>query len=256
MKKINLLLVFFSLSSAIFAQDIVGNWLGTLDIMGNKLRLGFTIEKTDTLYKAKMDSPDQGALGLPTSQTTFRNDTLTINADGLGVSYNGVLHGDSIAGTFFAKRASLSVGVKTSRKTHSKPSANSATTLSLQNRSGKIHQQKRQHRACRHTHFARFFGHVFRRSYSLPAADQTTATKPFSTTNLFSCSPTTFRATALPYSDTINAGWENRKVILHAPPCICPRCSSGSDYLRTRKEIDKNARDSLSLKRWRCVAPR
>ena len=100
MKKPIFFLILFLISTNIFSQEITGNWLGALDIMGNKLRIGFNIEKTDTVYKTKMDSPDQGAFGLPTSKTTFANDTLKIDASGLGISYTGALQGDSINGTF------------------------------------------------------------------------------------------------------------------------------------------------------------
>ena len=93
-----LLLIAFGFPA--FAQNITGSWGGTLDIQGNKLRLVFNITKTDSAYVTKLDSPDQGAFGLPTTKTTFGDNRLEIVASGLGLSYSGTLEQDSINGTF------------------------------------------------------------------------------------------------------------------------------------------------------------
>ncbi len=47
-----------------------------------------------------MDSPDQGANGIPTTSTVCENSTLKINASNLGLEYEGILERDSIMGTF------------------------------------------------------------------------------------------------------------------------------------------------------------
>jgi len=47
-----------------------------------------------------MDSPDQGAFGLPTTRSTFQENKLEIVAAGLGLFYRGTLENDSITGTF------------------------------------------------------------------------------------------------------------------------------------------------------------
>lgn len=100
MKK-NITFVFlFLLSISAFAQEITGSWSGTLDIMGNKLPLVFHISKTDTIYSSKMDSPAQGALGLPTTSTSFADNKLVVTSTGLGITYRGTLQGDSVFGTF------------------------------------------------------------------------------------------------------------------------------------------------------------
>ena len=116
MKKNILITLLLLFSVSVFSQEITGNWLGTLDIMGNKLRVGFNIEKTDTMYKTKMDSPDQGAFGLPTNKTSFANDTLKIDASGLGISYIGTLQGDSISGTFVQSGLQLPLMLKKTEK--------------------------------------------------------------------------------------------------------------------------------------------
>ncbi len=44
-----------------WAQEIGGDWHGTLDIQGTKLRLVLHIEQQSDGLTATLDSPDQGA---------------------------------------------------------------------------------------------------------------------------------------------------------------------------------------------------
>jgi len=80
------------------AHDPRGIWQGTL--LG-KLRLVVHVEgaSVDAL-KGAVDSPDQGAMGLPVSTTTFSGDTLKLELANLGASFLGVMAADggSIAG--------------------------------------------------------------------------------------------------------------------------------------------------------------
>lgn len=100
MKKLFFAFTLFLVVAPVFAQDITGSWAGTLQIQSTKLRVVFNIEKRDSLYVTKMDSPDQGAFGLPTTRTSFKDEKLEIVSTGLGLFYQGVWQGDSIAGTF------------------------------------------------------------------------------------------------------------------------------------------------------------
>jgi hypothetical protein len=100
MKTILFLLFSFSTSYSMKAQDITGQWNGILKTQGIQLRVVFHINKTDTGYSSIMDSPDQGAKGIPTTSTNFENSTLKITASNLGLEYEGTLAHDSIIGTF------------------------------------------------------------------------------------------------------------------------------------------------------------
>lgn len=95
-------LLLFAVSLNIFAQDLTGDWFGVLDIQGTKLNLVFHIEKQESGYAATMDSPDQGAKGIPTSSVTYENQVLTIEAKNLGMKFTGNYLGDAktIKGTF------------------------------------------------------------------------------------------------------------------------------------------------------------
>lgn len=100
------LLVLMSFTSS--AQDITGQWNGLLKVQdGVQLRLVFHINKTESGYASTMDSPDQGANGLPVNTTKFENNTLSLEAAGLGITYTGTLANGLIDGTFVQRGMSL-----------------------------------------------------------------------------------------------------------------------------------------------------
>lgn len=98
MNKTVLSLLFLFVVISLFSQDITGSWRGSLEVQGNKLRVVFHIKMNDTILTTKMDSPDQGAFGLPTTRTSFKEHKLEIVATGLGLYYNGTLENDTIKG--------------------------------------------------------------------------------------------------------------------------------------------------------------
>ena len=98
-KPLLLLLLVFSLTS-LSAQDINGDWFGTLNVQGFKLPLVFHIKTTDTATTVKMDSPSQKAFGIPASTARFESDTLHVGLKSLGASYSGFFDGARFTGTF------------------------------------------------------------------------------------------------------------------------------------------------------------
>lgn len=84
-----------------FGQDITGTWNGVLVIPGGQLRVDFHITATDDGYTSTMDSPDQGAFGIPVTSTEFEDDELTIKMTDLDVLYKGNLKAENtVEGTF------------------------------------------------------------------------------------------------------------------------------------------------------------
>lgn len=77
------------------APDAVeGTWLGTLTLPGAELRVVVHLEAgEDGALSATMDSPDQGARGIPVREATFRDGRLTLDIAAVGASYEGVLDG-------------------------------------------------------------------------------------------------------------------------------------------------------------------
>ncbi|PKP21374.1 MAG: alpha/beta hydrolase [Bacteroidetes bacterium HGW-Bacteroidetes-20] len=101
MKKIVLALLTGIMALSAIGQEITGQWSGVLKIQGTQLRIVFNIKQTDGLLSATMDSPDQGAFGIPVSTVSFENPNLKIAVATAGIEYEGVLeNGNSIVGNF------------------------------------------------------------------------------------------------------------------------------------------------------------
>jgi pimeloyl-ACP methyl ester carboxylesterase len=103
-------LLFLLLTTAATAQSpLTGIFQGTLHAGAANLRIVFHIASTPTGLSSTLDSPDQGATGLPTTSTTLTDSTLTIAADNLHLSFSGTLSPDrnTLTGTFTQGAASL-----------------------------------------------------------------------------------------------------------------------------------------------------
>lgn len=91
-----------SVAAQVATPNIEGNWLGTLDVGGAKLRLVLKVEKSANGYAAKLDSLDQGATDLPIDSIVLDGNKLTFSAAKFGFTYDGTLNqsGDEISGAF------------------------------------------------------------------------------------------------------------------------------------------------------------
>lgn len=97
--KVLLFFLFVSFQS-VFSQEIQGSWAGSLSIQGTRLPLIFNIQKNGDIYQTTLDSPMQGAKGIPISETTYVNNELQIAASNLNLKFNGLIKGETIEGTF------------------------------------------------------------------------------------------------------------------------------------------------------------
>jgi len=77
-----------------------GSWMGSLDAGSTSLRLVFNLTlEEDSTMSATMDSPDQGASGIPMGQVSVQDDSLRIEAPMLQGYYVGkISSSDSIRG--------------------------------------------------------------------------------------------------------------------------------------------------------------
>ena len=99
--KIILIMLFPVIANfTINAQDITGLWSGVLKVQGVQLRLVFNISKTENGYSSTMDSPDQGAKGIPVTSTRFENSKLRLEITNAKIEYSGELKENEIIGTF------------------------------------------------------------------------------------------------------------------------------------------------------------
>jgi fermentation-respiration switch protein FrsA (DUF1100 family) len=105
-----------AVSLSVAGQEIAGDWSGVLKVQHVSLRLVFHIQKNASGYGATMDSPDQGAKGIPVTSVSYEKATLKLSVTNIGVTYEGVLDGDGrITGTF--KQMGQSFPLNLSRQT-------------------------------------------------------------------------------------------------------------------------------------------
>lgn len=97
MKKMLLAKVLIIISTYCFAQskNATGIWFGTLNV-GVKLRLVFQIKnETSGGYSATMESPDQGAKGIPVSSVTTTDDSLHVEVNIIKGRFDGKFANDT-----------------------------------------------------------------------------------------------------------------------------------------------------------------
>ena len=104
MKRILILAVLVIAASLARAQDIAGDWQGTLSVSGAELRLVLHISKApDNSFKATLDSIDQpGANGIPVNSITLKDSKLNLDVATVHGTYDGnvAADGKTITGTW------------------------------------------------------------------------------------------------------------------------------------------------------------
>ncbi len=98
MKRIAAIFVILVTVIGTYGQDISGQWNGVLKVQGMQLRIVFNITKTGNGYSSTMDSPDQGAKGIPVTSTIFGKSKLKLEITNLKFEYTGELKGKIIEG--------------------------------------------------------------------------------------------------------------------------------------------------------------
>ena len=91
------------LSIALFSHAQTGTWSGKLDVQGTKISLVFHLDEE----KPTVDSPDQGAKGIPIQVTRGEYGSITIKVPSIGATYEGQWLVKQIVGTYKQMGASL-----------------------------------------------------------------------------------------------------------------------------------------------------
>ena len=91
MKKLIALLIVALATCSIFAQDISGTWSGAFSAQGQTLNININLTATEDGYTSTLDSPDQGAFGIPVDTTTYVKPDLKIVINQLYFVYTGKL---------------------------------------------------------------------------------------------------------------------------------------------------------------------
>ena len=93
-----ILLLMLIAAVPVMAQDITGDWIGTLNTGPMNLRLLLHITKgTDGALRATMDSLDQDVTGMPISAIDLKESKLTFTSAMLSASYEGKVNQDYTA---------------------------------------------------------------------------------------------------------------------------------------------------------------
>ena len=97
-------------------SDIDGAWAGTLDTGSMKLRIVFHISNTEAGLTATMDSPDQGATGIPVTSVTRGGSSLKLELKQAGGGFEGKIDDalSTIDGTWTQGGGSLPLILKRS----------------------------------------------------------------------------------------------------------------------------------------------
>jgi uncharacterized protein len=101
-------------AGAASAQNVAGDWQGTLDTGSGELRLVLHITKADDgSLKGTLDSVDQGANGIPITSITLKESKLTFTVESVHGSYEGKVNAGAteISGTW-TQGQSLSLDFK------------------------------------------------------------------------------------------------------------------------------------------------
>lgn len=116
MRKILLLCLLLGALGA-SAQTLDGAWTGKLDLGMAKLTLVFHVEKG----KVTMDSPDQGAKGIPVTVNVLTTDSLDVAVPQLAIRYAAALHDGELRGTFSQAGRSFPLSLQADEKKVNRP---------------------------------------------------------------------------------------------------------------------------------------
>ena len=94
---------------------LLGSWSGKLKVGAMSLTLVLHLEQADGYVKVSLDSPDQGAKGIPTFKEYLSDDSLAVKVESIGMTYRARLKEGKLDGTFsqngFSTKLVLTKGV-------------------------------------------------------------------------------------------------------------------------------------------------
>jgi hypothetical protein len=101
-RNVTIVTLWLSLALSPHAQNIAGDWRGTLKAGPAELRLVLHLGKAeDGTWKATLDSVDQGANGIPVNTVALQDSNLVLVVDAVSGSYREQVSADAntISGT-------------------------------------------------------------------------------------------------------------------------------------------------------------
>ena len=98
--KLLVFMFFLSIINMMQGQTLDGDWSGKLNAMGQEIPLILHISGEDENLEVTMDSPSQGATGIPVDNATFTDGEFKISVMGGQLTYTAQVDGDSMSGNF------------------------------------------------------------------------------------------------------------------------------------------------------------
>ena len=86
---------------------LLGSWSGKLKVGAMSLTIVLHLEQADGYIKVSLDSPDQGAKGIPGYKEYLSDDSVAVKVESLGATYRAQLKDGKLDGTFSQSGMSL-----------------------------------------------------------------------------------------------------------------------------------------------------
>ena len=100
---------------------LLGSWTGKLKAGAMSLTLVLHLEQADGYVLVTLDSPDQGAKGIPMYKEYLSDDSLAVKVENLGMTYRAKLKDGKLDGTFTQMGASLPLVLSRGEEKMSRP---------------------------------------------------------------------------------------------------------------------------------------
>jgi dipeptidyl aminopeptidase/acylaminoacyl peptidase len=97
--KTSFVILFLFFLNTTMGQTIKGDWSGKLNAMGQELPLVFHFSGEDDNLTATMDSPAQGATGIPVDEVILEENKLSLSVMGGQLKYEAEVEGNTMNGT-------------------------------------------------------------------------------------------------------------------------------------------------------------
>ncbi len=107
---LSLLIAFVCLTGQAQVQPtsaLVGSWNGKLNFGSMSLTLVLHLEQADGYVVATLDSPDQGAKGIPAKKEFLSDDSVAVNVEAIGMTYRAGLKDGKLVGKFMQNGMTL-----------------------------------------------------------------------------------------------------------------------------------------------------
>jgi hypothetical protein len=119
MKKFAFFITLTLIIGMLKAQTIEGDWSGKLSASGQEVQLIFHFSGSDEDLTATMDSPSQGASGIPVEKVNYEDGELSLSLMGGQITYIARVDGETMDGTF--KQMGNEIPLKLSKGEIEKP---------------------------------------------------------------------------------------------------------------------------------------